>query len=289
MSTHIRPSVSSDFSNIETLLKDNNLPTTDLSVAKPDFWVATDGASIIACVGIEKHGHWGILRSLAVADAHKGKGLGKSMYHEALNGAVEQGITVLYLLTQTAERFFTLLGWEKTERHNVPAPVAASTEFAGVCPSSATCMRLSVKPIMASYLFSQGFNCAQSVLVPFAVELGLEKSHALKLATGFGAGIALRGDICGAVSGGIMALGLAKGRCEASDTASRDLTYTLVHELMEQFGSSHGSTTCKHLLGVDPSTPEGLEQAKTQNLFGLRCPHFVRHAAEIVESLTQKR
>jgi C_GCAxxG_C_C family probable redox protein len=67
-------------------------------------------------------------------------------------------------------------------------------------------------PEIAVARFRQDFNCAQSVLVAFAPQLGMDESQALKLASPFGGGVVRRGQICGAVTGALMVLGLAQGR-----------------------------------------------------------------------------
>ena len=51
-------------------------------------------------------------------------------------------------------------------------------------------------------------NCAQSVLLPFAEDFGLTEEQALRIAANFGSGMKM-GAVCGAVTGGLMALGLA--------------------------------------------------------------------------------
>ena len=59
----------------------------------------------------------------------------------------------------------------------------------------------------AERMFAEGFTCSQSVFGAFAEDLGLEKHMALKLANGFGGGIARRQEVCGAVSGAVMLIG----------------------------------------------------------------------------------
>ena len=50
-------------------------------------------------------------------------------------------------------------------------------------------------------------NCAQSVVLPFAEDAGIPEETAMRFADGFGGGMK-RASVCGAVTGGIMALGL---------------------------------------------------------------------------------
>ena len=51
------------------------------------------------------------------------------------------------------------------------------------------------------------YNCAQGVLVPFAERAGLSEKAAYSLAANFGGGMK-RASVCGAVTGGLMVLGL---------------------------------------------------------------------------------
>jgi C_GCAxxG_C_C family probable redox protein len=137
-------------------------------------------------------------------------------------------------------------------------------------------------PDIAASLFDQNYNCAQSVLAAFARQLDMEKSRLLKLASPFGGGVSRRGQICGAVSGGLMALGLAQG---ADDPSGKEAVYRLGQEFMRKFESRHGSILCRELLDFDISTDEGWQQAREKGLFKTRCPKFVNDAAEIIREM----
>jgi len=60
--------------------------------------------------------------------------------------------------------------------------------------------------------FGKGITCSASVFGAFAQDLGLEEKTARKIACGFGGGISKTGNICGAVSGAIMVIGLKYGK-----------------------------------------------------------------------------
>jgi C_GCAxxG_C_C family probable redox protein len=75
----------------------------------------------------------------------------------------------------------------------------------------------------AEACFSNGFNCCQSVLSTYGKGLGLGEREALKIASGFGAGIAYMGDICGAVTGAFMVIGLKYGRGTEKGACSRQV------------------------------------------------------------------
>jgi C_GCAxxG_C_C family probable redox protein len=132
--------------------------------------------------------------------------------------------------------------------------------------------------------FDQGFNCAQAVLAAFAPRHGLTKEHALKVACAFGSGM-MRGDTCGAVTGSLMVIGLAHGRCRADDMQARSKTYALAQAFQDRFETLHGTCSCEELLGLDPTTPEGRQSALDRGLFESRCPIFVRSAVTLLLDL----
>lgn len=134
----------------------------------------------------------------------------------------------------------------------------------------------------AAALYDQGFNCAQSVLAAFAAQLGLDESRALKLASPFGGGVSRRGEVCGAVSGALMVLGLAQG---ADTPAGKESAYLLGQDFLQRFEARHGTILCRKLIDCDISTPEGLQQARSRGVFTALCPRFVRNATEIAQAL----
>jgi C_GCAxxG_C_C family probable redox protein len=131
-------------------------------------------------------------------------------------------------------------------------------------------------------VFNHNFNCSQSVFSTFAIQFGLDKQVALKLASPFGGGIARRGEICGAVTGALLALGLARG---ADKPAGKDEIYRLAQEFMHRFEEKHNSLLCRDLIDCDISTPEGWLKAKETGTFTTVCPLMVREATEIVQTL----
>ena len=133
--------------------------------------------------------------------------------------------------------------------------------------------------------FRQGFSCSQAVAAAFAADYGLDREAALRLAQGFGGGIARRADWCGALTGAILIIGLKHGRTRAEDAAARDKTYALVRELISRFTARHGAVMCRELLGCDLGTPEGQKKVDELKLHQTRCEDFVRDAAAILEEL----
>ncbi len=140
-------------------------------------------------------------------------------------------------------------------------------------------------PARAEEVFAQGYNCSQAVLLACGEGRGLAPDVALRVAGPFGGGIGRLGETCGAVSGAIMALGLAYSKVKPDDNDSRERGYKLAREFIDRFTQMHGSVVCRDLLGCDLSTPAGLARAKELRVHEAVCPRFVRAAAEIVEEL----
>src|ERR1700690_2147484 len=105
-------------------------------------------------------------------------------------------------------------------------------------------------------LFRQRFNCSQSMVASFASELALDTAVALKVACGFGGGFAGLGGPCGAVTGGLMVIGLKYGKDKPDDEAAKEKTYGLVREFVHRFEQRHGTILCRQLINADISTPE---------------------------------
>jgi C_GCAxxG_C_C family probable redox protein len=144
------------------------------------------------------------------------------------------------------------------------------------------------KPQQASDTFLSGFNCAQSILSTFSSELFIDKKYALKLASPFGSGIAYRGEMCGAVTGALMVIGLNFGFDQAKDMDGRELMRAVSEEFLDVFEKKHGSVQCKKLLGADVTIPEELIRAREQGVFHKVCPAYIISSAEILEELIEK-
>lgn len=111
------------------------------------------------------------------------------------------------------------------------------------------------------------YNCAQSVLIPFSGEAGVTRDQAFALAAHFGAGMG-RGSVCGAATGGLMALGLL-----GTDSAVRS-------EFLRRFQEEAGAMDCAQLLQNAKANGESRKP---------HCDRMVYIAARLVEELTQGR
>jgi C_GCAxxG_C_C family probable redox protein len=134
--------------------------------------------------------------------------------------------------------------------------------------------------------FDEHFNCSQSVFSAFAEQLGFPDEIALKLASPFGGGLSRRGEVCGAVAGALLALGVARGN---ATPAGKDETYRLGQEFMRRFEARHHAIRCRDLIICDISTPEGYQKATEKGVFRTICPVLVRDAVEIVQAVMEGR
>lgn len=134
-------------------------------------------------------------------------------------------------------------------------------------------------------MLEDGFDCAQTVLSQFAEDLDLDEELALKIAAGFGGGMH-KGDMCGAVTGGLMVLGLKYGFCEPGDTIGKDIMNRKAQEYERRMQEALGGLRCRELLGVDVATPEGKMEAG--NIIPARCPGFVATACQILAELLEE-
>jgi len=127
---------------VEALLTRAGLPVSDLRETRGlNLFGVRLNERLIGVVGVEVHGVAGLLRSLTVAETHRNSGYGQALASHAEAWASQQGVKTLYLLTTAAAGFFARLGYEAIPRSEAPAAIAATSQFAGLCPASSTFMR----------------------------------------------------------------------------------------------------------------------------------------------------
>jgi C_GCAxxG_C_C family probable redox protein len=147
------------------------------------------------------------------------------------------------------------------------------------------------KTELARQYHERGFNCAQSVLAPFAQDYGLSEEAALRIATGFGSGMGRLCEVCGALTGAFMVIGLRHGRAESDGTKygpKTETTYGLVAELSARFKERNNSIYCRELVGHDLRVPEEREKARREGKFSSTCSKCIEDAAELVEQVLEE-
>lgn len=142
-------------------------------------------------------------------------------------------------------------------------------------------------PSRAVSLFNSNLNCAESLLLSSAEYLNMCCPFIPAMATPFGGGVGRRGSVCGALTGAVMAIGLAHGRSRSSD--DKDKAYGYARELYDNFEKEFRTVMCRELTDCDVSTPEGREKFERENIHRERCVNFVSKCAEMVAEMVQSK
>ena len=125
------------------LLKENNLPISDLDEAKlAHFIVAQKENDVAGCVGLEIYGTDALLRSLSVKPSLHNKGLGSQLHEKIVEYARSMGVKNLHLLTTTAEKFFLKKGFIVNAREKAPVTIQNTKEFKEICGSTSVYMNI---------------------------------------------------------------------------------------------------------------------------------------------------
>jgi len=130
---------------IEALVREAGLPAEVVRERFPDaYTVARRDGRVVGVAALETHDRCGLLRSVAVAATERGRGTGTALIADRLAAAAGHGLEGVYLLTTTAAPLFRRFGFADVDRASAPAALAASPEFAALCPASAVCMRVTL-------------------------------------------------------------------------------------------------------------------------------------------------
>ena len=130
-----------NLSLLQSILKQNDLPTDDIYNNSIRFFVARENDRILGLVGLEVHKPFGLLRSLVVLNEFKNKQIGKKLVEYLMTVSKSEEIKELYLLTTTADKYFSKFGFIQVEREQVPDSIKQTEEFKSICPDSAEVMK----------------------------------------------------------------------------------------------------------------------------------------------------
>lgn len=140
----IRAAVSDDYPFIHALLSANGLPPDGVAQENGYFFVAVQSDRLVGVIGYEQYGKQALLRSLAVDNTHRKAGIAEALVNRLLNEIRQEGSREVYLLTETAERYFHRRGFEIIPREEFPANILDSSALGQACPTTSICMKLSV-------------------------------------------------------------------------------------------------------------------------------------------------
>ena len=136
----------------------------------------------------------------------------------------------------------------------------------------------------ATELFKSGYNCAQSVVISFEDEIGKSREELAKLSYCLGGGIGRLREVCGAVSGMALVLGMLEAEDRPGDDAFKKEMYAKTQKLAFAFKEKHGTIICRELLGISDEHSDPTPDARTPQYFASRpCPDIIGDAAEILE------
>ena len=133
--------------------------------------------------------------------------------------------------------------------------------------------------------FKQGYNCAQSVVLAFKDELGIDEKTALMISSPFGGGFGRMREVCGAISGMTMVIGAKYGYDSPTDTTAKMQVYSIVQTLAKKFIEKNGSIICAKIIAPDDaSSTSPTPSERTEQYYKKRpCAEYVGDACEILE------
>lgn len=131
-------------------------------------------------------------------------------------------------------------------------------------------MTMTIEEVSKGY-HTKGYNCAQSVMCALKDETGLDEVTSSKIGTCFGGGMRC-GSVCGAVTGGLMAIGCTCLTGIDPD-AEKEVGTKLAHELQKRFSAEMGSILCSEILKKHQSK---------------MCPDCIALAAAITKDIIEK-
>ena len=138
----------------------------------------------------------------------------------------------------------------------------------------------------AKRLFMEGYNCAQAVFCAFRDLTGMDIDAAARLSSSFGGGMGRMREVCGTVSGALLALGILRGYDDPKDPEAKKAHYALVQEYARRFRERNGAIICRELLRDVPVTPGDTPEPRTPEFYARRpCLRLAGEAAAILEEI----
>ncbi len=146
---------------------------------------------------------------------------------------------------------------------------------------------MSKKVERAKELFLEGYNCAQAVAGAFCEDVGMDFDTAIRLSSSFGAGMGMLREVCGALSGAFMIVGLKYGYTSPTDMEAKTDHYKLIRGIAQKFKEQNGSIICRELLQmVNTEKQNKVPSKRTKEYYKERpCLAFVESAATITDDI----
>jgi N-acetylglutamate synthase-like GNAT family acetyltransferase len=136
-----------DLPTINNILASEGLPTSDIVLDIIHIYMFHEGDQLVGLTGLETFKSYALLRSVAVTNEFKNKGLGKEIVYQTIMKAKKMGMEDLYLLTTSARGFFERFGFKVINREDAPSHIKSTKEFRELCDKTATCMWLDISAV----------------------------------------------------------------------------------------------------------------------------------------------
>jgi amino-acid N-acetyltransferase len=131
-----------DVPAVEALLAAAGLPLEGAAEALATAGVVARADDAVAgAAAVECYGEAGLLRSVVVSGDRHGTGVGRALVAAAEGLASASGVRSLYLVTETAEGWFSRLGYEVVAQYEARAAVGSSVELGLACATTGVAMR----------------------------------------------------------------------------------------------------------------------------------------------------
>lgn len=108
-----------------------------------------------------------------------------------------------------------------------------------------------------------------------------------RIASGLGGGVGRQGEVCGALTGGVLAVGLTHGRDRAEEKKAKEAVHAKAGEFVQRFAEVNGALRCRDLIGLDVSSEKGVQEYYARNLQE-RCSEVVGNAVRALLKLLDK-
>lgn len=135
----------------------------------------------------------------------------------------------------------------------------------------------------AVLLFEQGYNCSQSVFMAYADIYNIDRELAAAISTSFGGGVGRLRNVCGALSGAFMLVGLKYPHLNPTDAKPKNHNYKIVQKMANSFKSEMGSFICADLLKIKNISISHISAERNQFYYNHRpCTNCVALAAQLI-------
>ncbi len=142
----------------------------------------------------------------------------------------------------------------------------------------------STKAEKARAYFDQGYNCAQAVFAAFADEVGMDEQTALRLSSSFGGGMGGLREVCGAVSGMFMVMGMLEGYDRPDDPKAKSAHYARLQQMAGRMTDRYGTLICRDLLKNNNVQPLPTPSQRDAEYYKKRpCARYVETCARLLE------